>query len=152
MANEIKISGKVKDVQLRYIPNGTPVSSFKLSVMHKSRKEGSKPTFSTFRCEAWKDVAEALQDKGDKLIEIKGYLKSNFYKRPDGTNVNQTLIVVGEFQEIILDKAVASDKGLSQSSSTYQQPKKTFSPAPKKTVPAPIIEEENDPDNEEAPF
>ena len=145
MPNEIKISGKVKDASLKYTQKGTAVIGFKLSVMHKSKKEGSKPTFSTFKCEAWKDVAESLQDKNDKLIEIKGYLKSNFYKRPDGTNVNQTVIVATEFREVVFNAKPTA--------TSSQPPKKTYIPTKKPVVATPAVEEEEpEPESEEAPF
>lgn len=79
-----------RDPEMRFTPNGDPVTSFSVAT---SRKYGEKDETTWFRVTVWGKQAESCSkylSKGSKVL-VEGRLKSNadgnprVYERKDGT-------------------------------------------------------------------
>lgn len=79
-----------RDPEMRFTPNGDPVTSFSVAT---SRKYGEKDETTWFRVTVWGKQAESCNtylSKGSKVL-VEGRLKSNadgnprVYERKDGT-------------------------------------------------------------------
>ena len=96
--NKVQLIGRlVRDTELTYTQNNTPVAAFTLAVDRRKRDAGA----DFIRCKAWGKTAETLNkyvEKGDPLA-IVGRIETGSYER-DGQTVYKTEVVVEEFDFI----------------------------------------------------
>ena len=87
MLNAITLIGRlVRDPELRYLPNGTPVAQFPLAVGRPfSNAQGQKET-DFFDIVAWRKLAETVANHLQKgrLVAVQGRLQSRSYDTPEG--------------------------------------------------------------------
>lgn len=81
MSQKLIITGHLgNDPEMRYVPSGTPVTSFSLATNRNYTKDGKKVKETTwFRIQTWGKQAEACRDyltKGS-LVYIEGVLQSD---------------------------------------------------------------------------
>lgn len=99
--NKVELrGGLVRDPELRFLPSGTPVSTFTLAVngCRWSSDEGKQIVTTQFiSCQAWGTVGEQLADddlrKGDELY-VWGELDQSTFEKKDGTKENKTRVTV----------------------------------------------------------
>ena len=92
--NIVALTGRlVRDPELRYTPNGTPVANFTIAVNRPTRDGQQDADF--LNCVAWNKTAETLaqyQRKGN-MIGVEGSLQSRSYDGNDGKKVYVTEVV-----------------------------------------------------------
>jgi single-strand DNA-binding protein len=87
MYTKLLIIGNLgRDPELRFLPDGTPVTTFSVAT---SRKAGEKDETTWFRVTVWSKQAESCNQyltKGSKVL-VEGRLKAEptVYQRKDGT-------------------------------------------------------------------
>ena len=89
MYNKITIVGNLgRDPELRYLPNGTAVTSFSVATTHKYTQDGEKKEETTwFRVSVFGNQAEPCNQylsKGSRAL-IEGRVRLNEYTTQDGT-------------------------------------------------------------------
>lgn len=84
--NKVVLIGRlVKDVDLRYTPNGVAVGNFTLAVQRKFKNNNGDYESDFIRCNVWRVTAENLanyQKKGD-LIAVHGAIETGSYEDKD---------------------------------------------------------------------
>ena len=73
-----------KDPEMRYIADGTPVTSFPVAV--NFQEKGTTKT-EWLNCSAWRDLAEDANQqlkKGD-LVRMNGTVKTRLWEKEDGS-------------------------------------------------------------------
>ena len=73
-----------KDPEMRYIADGTPVTSFPVAV--NFQEKGTTKT-EWLNCNAWRDLAEDANQqlkKGD-LVRMNGTVKTRLWEKEDGS-------------------------------------------------------------------
>ena len=102
--NKIILIGRaVRDLEMRYTPNGTAVTSFTLANNSSyGSGDNKKESVSYFDCVAWSKAAEIITEylKKGKQILITGRLNQRSWKDSEGNNKSKIEIVVEEFQFI----------------------------------------------------
>lgn len=104
--NKVILMGNLtRDVDLRNLPNGTPVGQFGLAINRKWKDQGGeqREEVTFVDCEAWGKSAEALAKytaKGAPLF-VEGRLKLDSWKdKADGSSRTKLKVVVESFQFI----------------------------------------------------
>ena len=73
-----------KDPEMRYLPDGTPVTSFPVAV--NWQEKGTTKT-EWLNCSVWRDMAEDANQqlkKGD-LVRMNGTVKTRLWEKEDGS-------------------------------------------------------------------
>ena len=112
MLNKIMLIGNVgTDPEMRYTPNGNPVTTFRFAVGHRYTDSGGERKEETewFSVVCWNQLAEQTNQylsKGQRAF-VEGRLKSNTWTAQDGTQRFGMEIVANRV--LFLDRP--SDKG-----------------------------------------
>ncbi|WP_082153558.1 single-stranded DNA-binding protein [Bacillus sp. LL01] len=97
MINEVVLIGRmVKDPDLRYTSDGTPVASFRLAVNRSFKNHEGVIEADFVSCTAWRNLAKTTADYCRKgaLVAVTGRIQTSRYEGKDGTAVFVTDIVV----------------------------------------------------------
>ncbi len=97
MINEVVLIGRmVKDPDLRYTSDGTPVASFRLAVNRSFKNQEGVIEADFVSCTAWRNLAKTTADYCRKgaLVAVTGRIQTSRYEGKDGTTVFVTDIVV----------------------------------------------------------
>ncbi len=103
MNNKVLLDGHVgADAELRYIPDGTPVVSFRLATNETYiDKAGERKTSTEWHwCQAFGSLAKTLGEYGTKgkHLRIEGRLRTREYTDKAGVKHYPTNVVVEEFK------------------------------------------------------
>ncbi|TYS69829.1 single-stranded DNA-binding protein [Sutcliffiella horikoshii] len=97
MINEVVLIGRmVKDPDLRYTGDGTPVASFRLAVNRNFKNQEGVYEADFVSCTAWRGTAETTANYCRKgaLVAVTGRIQTSRYESKDGTTVFVTDVVV----------------------------------------------------------
>lgn len=97
MINEVVLIGRmVRDPDLRYTADGTPVASFRLAVNRSFKNQEGVVEADFVSCTAWRNLAKTTADYCRKgaLVAVTGRVQTSRYEAKDGTTVFVTDIVV----------------------------------------------------------
>jgi single-strand DNA-binding protein len=103
LVNKVILVGNLgRDAELRYTPNGSPVSSFSIACTEKYKDKSGQRQEKTewVRCVMWGKRAEALSEylmKGKQLY-VEGRLQTRKWQGRDGKDNYSTEVVVTEIQ------------------------------------------------------
>lgn len=107
--SKVMIIGNLgRDPEMRYTPNGRPVTEFSVAVTHSSRDqqtgEWSDEATDWFRVTVWGDRAEraAEQFKKGNRVFVEGRFRTREFERKDGTK--------GISLEITADNVIAFER------------------------------------------
>ena len=93
--NFVTLVGRmVYEPEMKQTQNGTSYLPMRVAVGRNDKER----TSDFISCRAWKQTAEFISKyfhKGDP-IEITGKLRCDSYEKQDGTNVNETYVLVSE--------------------------------------------------------
>jgi len=95
--NEVVLIGRmVKDPDLRYTGDGTPVASFRLAVNRNFKNQEGVYEADFVSCTAWRGTAETTANYCRKgaLVAVTGRIQTSRYEAKDGTTAFVTDIVV----------------------------------------------------------
>jgi single-strand DNA-binding protein len=84
-----------KDPEMRYIPNGTAVTSFSVAADRTYTSNGEKKTETEwFNCTAWAKLAEITNQycKKGQLVYVEGRLKTEKYEKDGQTHYSTKVI------------------------------------------------------------
>ena len=94
--NNVTLIGRLtKDVELRYTPNGVPVTNFSIAVQRERKNQNGDYECDYPNIVVWQKPAENLANhckKGD-LIGVHGRLQTRSYDGPDGKKIYVTEVV-----------------------------------------------------------
>ena len=93
MYNHVNLIGRlVRDLELKYLPNGKAVGNFTIAV---DRGYGDKKETDFIKCIAWEKTAENMANftKKGSLVMVDGSIKTGSYDK-EGTKVYTTDIQV----------------------------------------------------------
>jgi single-strand DNA-binding protein len=112
--NKIMVIGNVgNDPEMRYTPNGNPVTTFSLATNRRYTTSGGEQREETewFRVVAWNKLAEQCNQYVTKGMRVyaEGRLKSDKWTGNDGQDrfTNE----INAFQVLFLDRATAAEPG-----------------------------------------
>jgi single-strand DNA-binding protein len=129
MLNNVVLAGRLtKDPELRFTPNGTPVSNFTIAVQRDYKNESTgEYEADFFNCVAWRETGERIGNmlKKGSFISVIGKLETRNYEAQDGKRVYVTEINVNMFH--FLEKKESSipsrsDYPESNQTARYNQP------------------------------
>ena len=113
--NKIMIIGNLgRDPEMRYMPNGTPVTNFSVASgrTYTTREGERREETEWFRVAAWNQLAETANQyltKGQKVY-VEGRLRSSEWQENEGNTRHTNEIVASQI--IFLDRPSASESGL----------------------------------------
>ena len=105
--NKVMLIGRLtRDPEMRYTPNGQPVTSFSLATnRYTSGPDGERREFSDYHnCVAWnigkRNLAELLGQnlKKGSLIYVEGRLQTRSWEGQDGQKRRSTEVIVNDFE------------------------------------------------------
>jgi single-strand DNA-binding protein len=90
----------VKDVDLRYTPNGVAVSTFTLAVNRPFSNDNGDREADFLNCVVWRKPAENMANftKKGHLVGIEGRIQTRNYEGQDGKKVYVTEVVADSVQ------------------------------------------------------
>ncbi|QFT90706.1 Single-stranded DNA-binding protein SsbB [Bacillus sp. THAF10] len=97
MINEVVLVGRmVKDPELRYTGEGTPVATFRLAVNRNYKNQEGVIEADFVSCTAWRNLAKTTADycRKGQLVGVTGRIQTRRFEAKDGTTVYVTDIVV----------------------------------------------------------
>lgn len=103
MYNKITIIGHLgRDPEMRYTPNGDPVTNFSVATSRRWRDRDGQQQEETewFRVEAWRNLGEVANQylqKG-RLVYVEGRFRSRMYQGNDGQMRVSNDIVANEIK------------------------------------------------------
>ncbi|HOJ92230.1 MAG TPA: single-stranded DNA-binding protein [Dictyoglomaceae bacterium] len=86
MLNKVLLIGHlVKDPEMRYTPNGVPVTTFRIAVNRPKNSKGEQGA-DFIDIVAWRRLAEVCGDylKKGRLVAVEGRLRTRSYQTADG--------------------------------------------------------------------
>jgi single-strand DNA-binding protein len=101
--NKVMIIGNLgKDPEMKYTPQGTPITTFSVAVSRTRKGPDGQPIDETewFRVVAWEKLAETCNEylrKGSKVY-IEGRLQTRKYTGQDGQERQMVEVVANEMQ------------------------------------------------------
>ena len=90
MINSVTLVGRLAaDPELRYTPNGTAVTSFRLAVNRKRKNQDGERDAEFIPCVAWSKLAEVIAEhaKKGKRLRLRAKFASNRGKLMRGKGV-----------------------------------------------------------------
>jgi single-strand DNA-binding protein len=124
--NKVMLIGRLtRDPEMRYTPNGQPVTSFSLATnRYTSSPEGERREFTDYHnCVAWnigrRNLAELLGQnlKKGSLIYVEGRLQTRSWEGQDGQKRRSTEVIVNDFEFLESRGAAAA----SQASASHDE-------------------------------
>ncbi len=98
--NRVVLIGRLtKDPELRFTPDGTPVTTLRLAVSRPSSKEG-QPAADFFNVVVWRKLAELCSEylgKG-RLVAVEGRLRRREWKTAEGQPRSDVEVVATNVQ------------------------------------------------------
>ena len=154
MINEVVLVGRmVKDPEIRYTGDGTPVTTFRLAVNRNYKNHEGVMEADFVSCTAWRGLARTTADycRKGQLVGVTGRIQTRRFEAKDGTTVYVTDIVVDNVRFLEKKKETktgdsTSEKEVKAPSSNSQEfpppPPQNTSPerAEQPIVPSPIPE------------
>lgn len=113
--NKIMIIGNLgRDPEMRYMPNGTPVTNFSVASgrTYTTREGERREETEWFRVAAWNQLAETTNQyltKGQKVY-VEGRLRSSEWQDNEGNTRHTNEIVANQI--IFLDRPGTGESGL----------------------------------------
>ena len=109
--NEVRLIGNLgANPEMRYTPNGKPVTTFTLATSRKFKNESDELVEATewHSITSWGALAETINQHLDKgaAVYVSGRLRYNIWQGTDGSKHSKTEIVAEDC--IFLDKPKAS--------------------------------------------
>jgi single-strand DNA-binding protein len=111
MINRIVLVGRLtKDPELRYTPNGVPVTSFTLAVNRTFSNQQGEREADFINCIVWRKAAENVANylKKGSLAGVEGRLQTRSYDNPEGKRMFFTEVVADSVQFLEPKGATAS--------------------------------------------
>ena len=112
--NKVIVMGNLgKDPEMRYTPNGKPVTQFSVAVNEVWGSEESQKSVEWFNIEVWGKPAEILNEhlKKGSPIYIEGRQKTDKYKdKESGADVYRQKIVATDFRFLGGAQTAGSDQ------------------------------------------
>jgi single-strand DNA-binding protein len=105
--NKVMLIGRLtRDPEMRYTPNGQPVTSFSIATnRYTSGPDGERREFTDYHnCVAWnigkRNLAELLGQnlKKGSLIYVEGRLQTRSWEGQDGQKRRSTEVIVNDFE------------------------------------------------------
>ena len=96
----IEIEGHVgRDPEMRYLEDGTAVTSFSVAV--NWTEKGQRKT-EWVRCSAWRDLGDTVNQELMKadLVRVRGSARTRLWRRDDGTMEKSLEVNITEFEKI----------------------------------------------------
>jgi len=98
--NQVNLMGNItKDLEMRYLPNGTAILSFSIAVNRRYKdKDGKavdKPSF--IDCKAWAKTAEFINQywsKGKRILLIGRLEQETWQDKESGKNRSKIVVIV----------------------------------------------------------
>lgn len=86
----------VRDVELRYTPNGVAVANFTIASQRNRKDANGEYQADFIDCVSWRKTAEFLAERTEKgcRISVDGRLETRTWEKDDGTKVKVTEIQV----------------------------------------------------------
>ena len=113
--NQVIIIGNVgKEIEMRFTPNGNPVSTFSVAVNNTYTKDGEKVTETEwFNVTCWNKLAEVVNQYAGKgmPIFVEGRLKTRSWEGKDGQKHYKTEIIASRVQLLGKKEAAAAEQG-----------------------------------------
>lgn len=101
-----------RDIELRYLANGTALARFSLEVKRAfAKKDGSEGVETVYvPCEIWDSGAERLKEnfKGGDVLCVEAQFKTDRYKDKDGNEKRAYYFRVNNFSRPVFGGNVAS--------------------------------------------
>jgi single-strand DNA-binding protein len=101
MINRVVLIGRLtKEPELRYTPNGIPVSTFTLAVNRTFTNQQGERETDFVNCVAWRKQAENVANylKKGSLVGVDGRLQTRNYEAQSGRRVYVTEVVAESVQ------------------------------------------------------
>lgn len=101
MMNRVVLVGRlVKDVDLRYTPNGVPVANFTLAVNRTFTNQQGEREADFINCQVWRKPAENAANflRKGSLAGVDGRIQTRSFEGQDGKRVYVTEIVAESVQ------------------------------------------------------
>src|ERR1700716_1763386 len=117
--NKVMLIGRLtRDAEMRYTPNGQPVTSFSLATnRYSTGPDGDKREFTDFTdCVAWnigkRNLAELLGQnlKKGAQVYVEGRLQTRSWEGQDGQKRRATEVIVNDF-EFLESRGAAAQSG-----------------------------------------
>ena len=86
--NKVVLIGRLtRDPELRYTSSGVAMASFSIAVDRKFKNQQGERQTDFFRCKAWRQTAEFVQNYMQKgrLVAVSGSIEMSEYTAQDGT-------------------------------------------------------------------
>ncbi|MDQ3814238.1 MAG: single-stranded DNA-binding protein [Armatimonadota bacterium] len=99
--NRVILIGRLtRDPELRYTSSGLAVTSFSIAVDRRSKNQQGERQTDFFRCTAWRQLAETVQQYVQKgrLVCVDGRIELNEYTDREGQRRTSVDVVVDTFQ------------------------------------------------------
>ena len=121
--NKVMLIGRLtRDPEMRYTPNGQPVTSFSLATnRYTSGPDGERREFTDYHnCVAWnigkRNLAELIGQnlKKGSLVYVEGRLQTRSWEGQDGQKRRSTEVIVNDFEFLESRGAGAGQASASQ--------------------------------------
>ncbi len=157
--NKVLLIGNLgRDPEMKYMPSGTPMTSFSVAVSRSWRTpEGeNKDETEWFRVVAWQKLAETCNEylrKGSKVY-IEGRLRTYEYQGQDGQPRQSVEVVANEMLMLDSRQTGPLDPGASYGATNERPPARSgAAPAPAASSPRPNSSSfDDDTDADDIPF
>ncbi|AIE61683.1 single-stranded DNA-binding protein [Bacillus methanolicus] len=113
MMNRVVLVGRLtRDPELRYTPNGVPVTTFTLAVNRTFTNQQGEREADFINCVVWRRAAENVANylKKGSLAGVDGRLQTRSYEGQDGRRVYVTE-VLAESVQFLEPRSASSDRG-----------------------------------------
>lgn len=130
MINRVVLVGRLtKDPELRYTPNGVPVSTFTLAVNRTFTNRQGEREADFINCVVWRKQAENVANylRKGSLAGVEGRIQTRSYEAQDGRRVFLTEVVCDSVQ-FLEPRSVTERRQEQYGSSGFQQGGDSFRP------------------------
>lgn len=133
--NRVLLIGRLtRDPETRYTTSGLAVASFSIAVDRRSKNQSGEKVTDFFRCKAWRNTAEFVQNYAAKgrLVAVEGRIELNKYTGQDGVE-KKSCDIVCDTVELLDSSREAEDRA---SAPPQGQPPAAAPTSPPATAPA----------------
>lgn len=121
MINRVVLVGRLtKDPELRYTPNGIPVSTFTLAVNRTFTNRQGEREADFINCVVWRKQAENVANylRKGSLAGVEGRIQTRNYEAQDGRRVYVTEVVCDSVQ-FLEPRSVTASRGEQFGATSY---------------------------------